>query len=749
MRKSKWLAAALAMLVLAFATAAAVVIQGPGGQAVAQDSDDEIEAKIDEWLGKLTLAQKLGQLQQLDADFPTGKLTDEQLQMVRDGVLGTTLNARGAANTNAAQRVAMEESDLKIPLLFGFDVIHGYRTVFPVPLGEASSWDPAAAKSSAAVAAREARAAGVHWTFAPMVDIARDPRWGRIVEGAGEDPFLGSAFARARVEGFQGDDYSQPDRVAATAKHFAAYGGAEAGRDYNTVDVSERRLRELYFPPFQAAVEAGADTFMTAFNDISGVPATANKWLLTDVLRDEWGLDGPVISDYTAVQELIAHGVAADGADAARQALNAGTDIEMVSRLYNQYGQQLVDSGAVSMERIDEAVRRVLRFKYRLGLFENPHVDESREAGELLSRENLREARRIAGRSMVLLRNEGGALPLSQDLRNVAVVGPLADSKEDMLGSWIGDGKADDARTVLQGVKQVMGAKNVRYAQGCEAECAETGGFGNALAAVRSSQATVVVLGEPWEWSGEASSRSKIGLPGKQLDLVKQIAATGKPYVVVLMNGRPLTIDWLAKHAPALLEAWYPGTQAGPAVADVLFGRVNPGGKLPVSFPRNVGQIPNPYNQPPTGRPFNAENKYTSKYLDVPNTPLYPFGYGLSYTSFELSNLSVSPDSAGPDGPIEVSADVTNTGSRRGDEVVQLYLRDKVASVVQPLRELRGFERVTLARGETKRVAFTLDRDDFSLVDAANESVVEPGQFDVWVSDSSTGGLQGSFTITG
>ncbi len=749
MRKSKWLAALLATFALALLTAAAVVVQGSGGEASAQDSDDEIEAKIDEWLGKLTLAQKLGQLQQLDADFPTGKLTDEQLQMVRDGVLGSTLNARGAANTNAAQRVAMEESELKIPLLFGFDVIHGYRTVFPVPLGEASSWDPDAAKSSAAVAAREARAAGVHWTFAPMVDVARDARWGRIVEGAGEDPFLGSAFARARVEGFQGGDYSQPDRVAATAKHFAAYGGAEAGRDYNTVDVSERRLRELYLPPFQAAVQAGADTFMTAFNDISGVPATANHWLLTDLLRDEWGVDGPVISDYTAVQELINHGVAADGEDAARQALNAGTDIEMVSRLYNQYGQQLVDSGVVSMERIDEAVRRVLRFKYRLGLFENPYVDESLEAEELLSKDNLREARRIAGRSMVLLRNEAGALPLSKSLRNVAVVGPLANSREDMLGSWIGDGKADDAKTVVQGVKQVMGARNVRYAQGCEAECAETGGFGNALAAVRSSQATVVVLGEPWEWSGEASSRSKIGLPGKQLDLVKQIAATGKPYVVVLMNGRPLTINWLAKHAPALLEAWYPGTQAGPAVADVLFGKVNPGGKLPVGFPRNTGQIPNPYDQPPTGRPFDASNKYTSKYLDVPNTPLYPFGYGLSYTTFELSNLSVSPESAGPDGPIEVGADVTNSGSRKGDEVVQLYLRDKVASVVQPLRELRGFQRVTLARGETKHVTFTLDREDFSLVNAANETVVEPGEFDVWVGQSSTGGLQGSFTITG
>jgi beta-glucosidase len=749
MTKSKRLVALIALLGLALVAAIAFAAQGPNDSAEAQNPDAEVEAKIDNWIGKMTFEQKLGQLQQLDADFPSGKLTDAQLQMVRDGTLGSTLNARGAANTNAAQKVALEESDLKIPLLFGFDVIHGYRTVFPVPLAAASSWDPDAAKSSASVAAREARAAGVHWTFAPMVDIARDARWGRIVEGAGEDPFLGSVFARAQVEGFQGDDYSQPDKVAATAKHFAAYGGAEAGRDYNTVDVSERRLRELYFPPFKAAVDAGVDTFMTSFNDVAGVPATANHFLLTDVLRKEWGVDGPVISDYTAVQELINHGVAADGADAARQALNAGTDIEMVSRLYNQFGKQLVDSGAVSMDRIDEAVRRVLRFKYRLGLFDHPYVDESLEKKELLSKPNLKEARRIAGRSMVLLRNEGGALPLSKDLKNVAVVGPLANSKEDMLGTWIGDGKADDAVTVVQGMRRQFGKRNVRYAQGCEAECTSTGGFGNAVAAAQAAQATVVVLGEPWEWSGEASSRSDIGLPGKQQELVQQIAATGKPYVVVLMNGRPLTINWLAENAPAVLEAWYPGTQAGLAVTDVLTGKVNPGGKLPVTFPRSTGQIPNPYNQPPTGRPFDEKNKYTSKYLDTPNTPLYPFGYGLSYTTFKLANLSVSPASAGPDGPIEVSADVTNTGGRAGDEVVQLYLRDKVASVVQPVRELRGFKRVTLKRGETERVSFTLTREDFSLVNAANQTVVEPGAFDVWVSDSSTGGLQGSFEITG
>ena len=513
----------------------------------------------------MTFEQKLGQLQQLDADFPTGKLTDEQLQMVREGRLGSTLNARGAANTNAAQKVAMEESDLKIPLLFGFDVIHGYRTVFPVPLATASSWDPDAAKSSAAVAAREARAAGVHWTFAPMVDIARDPRWGRIVEGAGEDPYLGSAFARAQVEGFQGDDYSQPDRVAATAKHFAAYGGAEAGRDYNTVDVSERRLRELYFPPFKAAVDAGVDTFMTSFNDIGGVPATANKFLLTDVLRNEWGVDGPVISDYTAVQELINHGVAADGADAARQALNAGTDIEMVSRLYNQFGKQLVDSGAVSMDRIDEAVRRVLRFKYRLGLFDDPYVDESLESRELLSKANLKEARRVAGRSMVLLRNEGGALPLLErperrGRRRAARQqqgGHARHLDRRRQGRRRRDGRAGHAPPVRQTQRHLRPGLRGRVHQ--HRRLRQRGRRG-----AQAAQATVVVLGEPWEWSGEASSRSDISLPGKQQELVQQIAATGKPYVVVLMNGRPLTINWLAENAPAVLEAWYPGHPGGP-----------------------------------------------------------------------------------------------------------------------------------------------------------------------------------------
>lgn len=731
-------------------------------QAVAQDPDAAIEQRIDELLADMTIEEKFGQLQMLDADYVTGRLRDDQIEMVRDGTLGSTLNARGAEATNDAQRIAVEESRLGIPLIFGFDVIHGYRTVFPMPLGEASSWDVEDAETSAAIAAKEARAAGVTWTFAPMVDVTRDPRWGRIIEGAGEDQFLGAAFAAARVRGFQGEDYSLPDRVAATAKHWVGYGGAEGGRDYNTVDVSERRLREWHFPPFKAAQEAGVDSFMTAFNEISGIPATANHFTLTDVLRGEWGEDGPMLSDYTAVAELRAcppqnpdsgpcgHGVAADGADAARLALNAGTDVEMVSQLYRTHGPALVEQGLVSMERVDEAVRRVLRLKYRAGLFDDPYVDPALEDDVLLAPEHLAEARRIAARSMVLLKNQGGALPLSQDLSRVAVVGPLADSKADMLGSWTGDGRPEDAVTVLEGVKDALDSSaTVTHAAGCDPECTSTGDFRAALTAVRRSQAAIVVLGEPAQWSGEAESRSTLELPGQQLALLQQIHRTGKPYVVVLINNRPLNIEWLDSNAPAILEAWYPGTQAGHAVADVVFGKVNPGGKLPVSWPYHVGQIPIYHNHKNTGRPCDTSFKWNARYIDLPCTALYPFGHGLSYTTFELSNLRLSSASIPVDGSLTVSADVMNTGDVAGDEVVQLYVHDQVASVTPRVRKLRGFERVPLQPGETKTVTFEIDKDDLSFWGQQGEFVVEPGDFDIWVGQSSQGGLHATFSVTG
>ncbi len=697
----------------------------------------DIEKRINALLARMTLEEKLGQLQQLDGEA-NGDFRPEHRDLVRKGLLGSTLNVRGAARTNELQRIAVEESRLKIPVLFGFDVIHGYRTIFPVPLAEAGSWDASMAEKSASIAAAEARAAGVHWTFAPMLDIARDARWGRIVEGAGEDPFLGSAMARARVRGFQGRDYSAPDKVLACAKHWVGYGAAEAGRDYNTTDMSEGTLRQIYFPPFKAAVDEGVGTFMSAFNDLNGVPASANPFTLTKVLRGEWKFDGFVVSDYTAVQELIQHGVAANEADAARLALNAGVDLEMVSHLYNQHGAELLRNGQLSQATLDEAVRRILRIKFRLGLFEHPYADELRERSVVASPANVAAAREIAARSVVLLKNERETLPVSKNLKSVAVIGPLADDQVDMLGSWNGDGNAADAVTLLAGIKAKASAgTKINYAKGCDIDGDSTAGFAEAIRAARESDVMIVAVGESAAMSGEASSRSSLDLPGRQLDLLKALHATGKPLVVVLMNGRPLTINWLAENSSALVEAWFAGTQAGNAIADVLFGDVNPGGKLPVTFPRTVGQEPLYYNHMNTGRPPDANNKYTSKYLDVSWTPLFPFGYGLSYTQFRLSNLQISAPRIRPDGRVNVSVEVENIGSRVGDEVVQLYIRDVAASVTRPVRELKGFQRVTLRPGEKRRLEFTLTSEQLGFYNREMRFVVEPGEFKVMVGTSS------------
>ncbi len=707
------------------------------------------ERRIDALLARMTLEEKLGQLQQLDGEA-NGNYRPEHPDLIRKGLLGSTLNVRGAQKTNELQRIAVEESRLKIPVLFGFDVIHGYRTVFPVPLGEVSSWDPAAVERAASIAAAEASAAGVRWTFAPMVDIARDPRWGRIVEGAGEDPYLGSVMARARVRGFQGRDYSAPDKVLACAKHWVAYGAAEGGRDYNTTDVSEITLRGVYFPPFKAAVDAGVGTFMSAFNDVNGVPATANTFTLTKVLRDEWKFDGFVVSDYTSVLELINHGLAANEAEAASYALNAGVDMEMVSRLYNKHGAELIRQGKVSQATLNEAVRRILRIKFRLGLFEKPYADEGRERTVILSSENVRAAREIAARSMVLLKNERETLPLRKDVKSIALIGPLADSQKEMLGSWTGDGKNEDAVTLLAGLKaKVSTATKISYARGCDVNCESSEGFDEAVRAARESDVVIIAIGESAEMSGEAASRSSLDLPGRQLELLKAVQAVGKPTVVVLMNGRPLTINWMAENTPAILETWFAGTQAGNAIADVLFGDVNPGGKLPVTFPRSVGQIPLYYNYKNTGRPPNPKEKYTSKYLDVPVTPLFPFGFGLSYTQFRLANLQLSAGSIRPDGQVKVSAEIENTGRRAGDEVVQLYIRDVAASVTRPVKELKGFERVTLRPGEKRRIEFTLTPEHLGFYNREMRFTVEPGTFKVTVGTSSVDGLDASFEVTG
>src|SRR5215208_5294801 len=671
-------------------------------------SQKTVEQRVNALLAQLTLEEKLGQLQQLDGES-NGNFRPEHLELIRKGLLGSTLNVRGAQRTNQVQRVAMNDSRLKIPVLFGFDVIHGYRTIFPIPLAEASSWDPALAERSAAVAAQEANNAGLRWTFAPMLDIVRDPRWGRITEGAGEDPYLGAAFAHARVRGFQGADYSATDKILACAKHWVAYGAAEGGRDYNTTDLSENTQREIYFPPFKAAVDAGVGTLMSSFNAINGVPASANAFTLTKVLREEWKFDGFVVSDYTSVKELINHGLVSHEEEAAAAALNAGVDMEMVSRSYNAFGPQLLKQNKLATATIDEAVRRILRIKFRLGLFDRPYTDEAAEPNSLLRPDSIRLAREVAGRSMVLLKNDRDVLPLAKHIGSIAVIGPLADDRRAPLGWWAGDGKEENTVTPLAGIKAKVSAQTkVGYAKGCDVNGDSTAGFQEAVNLAKSSDVALVFVGELAEMVGEAASRSTLDLPGRQLELVQAIHATGKPTIVVLINGRPLTIGWIVNNVPAILESWMGGSQSGNAIADILFGDVNPGAKLPVTFPRTLGQVPIYYNHMNTGRPPEAENRYTSKYMDVPWTPLFPFGYGLSYTKFRISNPQLSAPRIETNGKITVSVEVENVGRRVGDEVVQLYLRDPVATMTRPVRELKGFQRVTLQPGEKQRVEFVL-----------------------------------------
>jgi beta-glucosidase len=719
--------------------------------ALASPPQATIESRIDALIGRMTLEEKLGQLQQLDGEA-NGNYRPEHIELVRRGLLGSTLNVRGARKTNELQRIAVEQSRLKIPLIFGFDVIHGYRTIFPVPLAEAASWDPVVVERAAAVAAAEASAAGVRWTFAPMVDIARDARWGRIVEGAGEDPYLGAVLAGARVRGFQGRDYSAPGKVVACAKHWVGYGAAEGGRDYNTTDMSEHRLREIYLPPFKAALDAGVATFMSAFNDLNGVPASANPFTLTRVLRDEWRFDGFVVSDYESIREVINHGLAAGESEAALAALSAGVDMEMVSRLYGKYIPALIREGKISSAIVDNAVRRILRIKFRLGLFEKPYTDETREQAIISSRSNIDAAREVAARSIVLLKNEPKVLPLRKDVRSIAVIGMLANSQADMFGSWSGDGRKEDAVTLLDGIRaKVPRTTRVTYAKGCTVSGAdgtdEAPLVDEAVRVARESDVVIVAVGESADMSGEAASRASLDLPGRQLELVKAVVGAGKPVVVVLFNGRPLTINWIADKAPSILETWFGGVQAGNAIADVLFGDVNPGGKLPVTFPRLVGQVPLYYAHKNTGRPPDPANKYTSKYLDVPVTPLYPFGYGLSYTAFRLTNLRLNAPSIRPNGRITASVEVENVGGRAGDEVVQLYIRDVVASVTRPLKELKGFERITLKAGEKRRVEFTLASEHLGFYNREMRFVVEPGEFRVFVGTNSAEGLEASFRV--
>jgi beta-glucosidase len=708
-------------------------------------------SRIDELLARMTLEEKVGQLTQWGAQqTPTGpRVRQGGEDDIRQGRVGSILGAYGVGSTRRLQELAVEESRLRVPLLFAFDVIHGFRTVFPVPLAEAAAFDPALSERCARAAAVEAAAHGLHWTYAPMLDVGRDPRWGRVVEGSGEDPYLGAALAVARVRGFRGRREDR-DSLLATAKHFVAYGGAEGGRDYNTVDLSERTLQEIFLPPFRAAVEAGVDSIMPAFNEIAGTPMHANSRLIRHTLREQWGFRGLVVSDYTAIMELKLHGVAATDAEAVARALDATVDIDMVSGLYLEQLPSLINGGKLPIAELDAAVRRVLEAKEELGLFEDPYrqADLEREKANDLAPEARKLAREAARESIVLLKNEHDLLPLRKELATLAVIGELAADKPATLGTWYGAGRAEDTVTVLDGVRHALPHARVVYARGASPESPATTGIEAALRAAKAADAVLLVVGEGADMSGEARSRSSIGLPGAQQLLFDRLQALGRPLVVILMNGRALAIPEVAQHATAIIEAWHLGHEMGDAVADILFGDASPSGKLPVTFPRTIGQVPLYYNHKQTGRPPQVEERYTSKYIDVPWTPQYPFGYGLSYTTFSYEAPQLSATTIGPADALIVEVRVKNTGKRAGTEVVQLYLRDDAATVTRPVRALRGFRRVALAPGATQDLQFTLDQDDFALLDEDFERVVEPGTFTVFVGGSSEAINQASFEVT-
>jgi beta-glucosidase len=724
--------------------------------AYAQSGNDyqAIDVRVDSLLKLMTLEEKIGQLNLVPGEYLTGitEIAERQREEIRRGRIGSMIGIVSAELARSLQRTAIEESRCKIPMLFGLDVIHGFRTVFPIPLAEASTWDPVLIEQAARVAAAEASAAGINWTYAPMVDIARDPRWGRIAEGSGEDPYLGSVMARAQVRGFQGTDLTDSTTILACAKHYVAYGGAEAGRDYNTVDISERTLREVYLPPFHAAVDAGAGSLMSAFNEIGGIPSSANPHTLTDILRGEWGFQGFVVSDWSSVLELLPHGIAGDSLQAGVNAIRAGVDMDMAARVYEHVIPGAFHDGSLSMDIVDRAVRRVLREKFRMGLFEHPYrnANADRERMWMLTPEHRALARRVAQESMVLLKNEGGLLPLSGKEKTIAVIGPLAADSSQALGPWDGFGKQQDVVSVLRGLRLLAPPDTrVVYAMGCPIQRDSASGIADAKALVSKADVAVLVLGEAADMSGEAASRSEIGLPGAQEELLKAVSATGRPVVLVLMNGRSLVIPWAAEHVPAILEAWFPGVEAGHAIADILFGKVNPSGKLPVTFPRSIGQIPLYYNHKNTGRPFQENDKYTTKYLDIPVTPLYPFGYGLSYTTFSYRNLRIQTPVVGLRDTVRVSIEVTNTGAREGDEIVQLYVHDDVASVTRPVKELKRFQRVTISPGKKRIVEFALPVDVLGFYDARMKYVVEPGRFTLFAGGSSAETLAGTFDVRG
>ena len=731
----------------------------------------EQNMRIETLLKSMTLEEKIGQLNQYSSTFDiTGPVPiDEAGQMrfkrIRDGHVGSMLNVCGAEATRKAQQLAVENSRLGIPMLFAFDVIHGYQTMFPIPLAETASWDMEAIELSARVAAREAAAAGLHWTFAPMVDISRDARWGRVMEGSGEDPYLSSLVAVARIRGFQGKDLGTDDTIAACAKHFAGYGFAEAGRDYNTVDISEQTLRNVVLPPFQAAVDAGVATVMNAFNEVGGTPATSSSFLQRDILKGEWGFKGFVVSDWNSIGELVPHGVATDLNQAALLAITAGSDMDMEAGAYLAHLAELVRAGSVPEALIDDAVRRVLTLKFQLGLFDDPYrySNPQREKEEIYSQKNLDAARDVARKSIVLLKNEDKLLPLSKKQKSLAVIGALANDKDSPLGSWRGKAIANSAVSLLEGIRAAVGDKvDVRYAQGAplgkgersfvrELELAQDdrSGFAEAVNLARNADTVVIALGEEAFQTGEGRSQVDIGLKGVQLELLKAVHAVNPKVVVVLMNGRPLVLDWMDENVPAIVEAWHLGSQAGHAIADILFGEVNPSGRLPVSFPRHVGQMPLYYNHKKTGRPGPDPNGmvFWSHYTDERNTPLYPFGYGLSYTTFSYTDMKLNKTEIGFDDELSVSVTVKNTGNRAGTEIVQLYVRDLVGSVTRPVKELKGFEKITLAAGAAREVTFKLDANALAFFTGNRKWQAEPGEFIAFIGPNSRDLQETKFTL--
>lgn len=715
--------------------------------ACRRQSDNPQEAiwdqKADSVLKLMTLEEKIGQMVLYTSDWDVTGPTLRQgyLEDIRNGHCGNIFNAHTAAYTRKLQQIAVEESRLGIPLLFGYDVIHGHKTIFPISLGESASWDMAAIEKSARVSAIEAAASGINWTFAPMVDISVDPRWGRVSEGAGEDPFLGSRIAEARVRGFQGpgNDLSDTLTVLACVKHFAAYGAPQGGRDYNTVDMSERVFLDTYLPPYKAAIDAGAMSVMTSFNEYDGIPATGSKYLLTELLREKLGFKGLIVTDYTSINEMVHHGVAKDDAEAGLLAINAGVDMDMQGEVYFKYLKKLVEEGLVIESQIDDAVRRILKIKFKLGLFDDPYrySNEEREKRLVYAPEHLEAALDVAKKSMVLLKNDNQALPLKKG-EKIAVIGELATSTRDMLGSWKAAGDWDFMSSVLDEMKAFNGDKNVLYAEGCKKEGDDRSGFLKAMGVALLADKIVMVIGEDWEWSGEAASRTNINIPGVQTELLEQLVKLKKPVIVVLMNGRPLDLTRENELADAMLEAWYPGSMGGKAVTQVLFGEYNPSGKLTMSFPMNVGQVPLYYYAKNTGRPIYLPNdKYKSKYIDSPNDPLFPFGFGLSYTSFVYSDIKLSSSELTAHGSIKATVAVTNNGTYDGEEVVQCYIRDLVGSVTRPVKELKGFEKISLKAGESKTVHFEITPEMLSFHRQDMTYGTESGDFQLFIGGNS------------